>query len=729
MGVSFDSEKKQFHLTTCHTSYIMEVLLGKHLVHHYWGQRVKIASAFELPLVEQSSFSPNPEPEHKEISFDTIPREFPDYGRSDYESPAIEVQLADGTHVIAPEYQSHRIQPGSVQPKGLPFIEAETGDSSETLVITLADSFSGLTIELYYTVLEKQDVITRKVVLTNQGEKPITIKRVMSATVDFFRDDHFEIINLYGAWAMERQVCRIPLGRHGHIIDSKRGSSSHEQNPFLALVRPETDEFRGEVYSMNLIYSGSFQAEASVNAHGKTRLQIGLNPIDFSWYLQPDEKFTSPEAVLVYSSRGLNGMSQIYHQLYRTRLYKGYWSKRERPILINNWEATYFDFDQDKIEQLIEESSRLGIELFVLDDGWFGKRNSDKSGLGDWWVNREKLPKGLKALSEAAHSRGMMFGLWFEPEMVSPDSDLYRSHPEWCLSVPGRYRSEGRNQLILDMGREEVQDYLYQRMTSIISENNINYIKWDMNRNMTEVGSPILSSERQKESSHRYILGLYRLLEKLISHFPEVLFESCSGGGGRFDPGMLYYMPQTWTSDNTDSVERLKIQWGTSYVYPPISMGAHVSACPNHQMGRTTSLKTRANVAMAGNMGYELDILTLSDREKKEILQQLSLYKKIRKTVQSGKFIRLRSPYGSASSAWMFLAEDQSEILLFFYLTLATPYNNFDKIRLTGLEEDSLYQDQSGQQYYGDYLMYSGLNLPELKGDFDSQLIIMNRIG
>ncbi|MDF1618153.1 alpha-galactosidase [Petrocella sp. FN5] len=729
MGVSFNQDRKQFHLSTINTSYLMEVVLDRHLVHGYWGKRIHTPDLkCFVDLYEVCSFSPNPEKNHKSISFDTMPREYPDYGRSDYQSPAFEVRLEDGSHVCAPVYKSHRIYKGKEGIEGMPSLYACEDDVVETLEISLVDDLFGLEVILHYSVYEAYDVITRRVTFVNRGNGSIQLKKALSANVDFYQNHDFELMNLYGGWARERHISKIPIGHSTHVVDSKRGASSHEQNPFIALLGPKTTEHVGEVYAMNLIYSGSFMGEVSVNSYGGTRMQMGMNTIDFEWDLLPSTSFDTPEVVMVYSHEGLNGMSKIFHKIYKDRLCRGHWQDKVRPIRINNWEATYFDFDEQKIKTLIDESANLGIELMVLDDGWFGQRDSDSSGLGDWFVNKEKLPGGLEALADYANEKGMDFGLWFEPEMVSPDSALYKKHPNWCLHVPNRDRSEARNQLILDMGRADVRNYLFSALSQVLKSASIRYVKWDMNRNMTEVGSAILATNKQKETSHRYILGLYNLLDKITKAFPDILFESCSGGGGRFDPGMLYYMPQTWTSDDTDSYERLKIQWGTSMLYPPITMGAHVSEIPNHQVMRMTPLHTRAYVAMAANLGFELDLTKLSDEEKSVVKSHIDQYKRIRKTVQLGEFYRLISPYENNCTAWMFQSKDKNQVVLFYYRHLAKPNDLEPKIKLHYLDPEGLYRLEDGQQFYGDTLMNFGLRLPTMTGDFDSVMVILDKV-
>jgi len=516
-------------------------------------------------------------------------------------------------------------------------------------------------------------------------------------------------------------VERRTLASGNQAIESRRGASSHQHNPFIALLEQGATEDAGNVYGFSLVYSGHFLAQVEVDQYETTRVSVGINPFDFTWLLQPGESFQTPEVATVYSANGLGDMSRTYHKLYRTRLCRGRFRDQVRPVLINNWEATYFDFTADKIENIARTGQELGIELFVLDDGWFGKRNNDRSSLGDWFVNASKLPLGLENLVERVRKLDMQFGLWFEPEMISPDSDLYRAHPDWCLHVAHRNRTEARNQLILDLSRQEVCDYIVKVVSDILESAPITYVKWDMNRHMTEIGSAGLPPERQRETAHRYMLGLYRVLEEITTAFPHVLFESCSGGGGRFDPGMLYYMPQTWTSDNTDAVTRLSIQYGTSIVYPICTMGAHVSAVPNHQVQRMTTLAMRGHVAMSGNFGYELDLTKFNDQEKEIVQGQVAFYKDIRHLIQFGDFYRLRSPFEGNETAWMFVSEDQREAFVAYFNVLAEPNEPLRTIRLKGLNPDFDYEvTDASKMYGGDQLMYFGMPLPLLYGDFQS---------
>lgn len=724
MPIFFDEAKGLFHLQSRNISYLIQLVHG-YPAHAYFGAKLRHDSNLEglLTFQERASFSPNPLPEDKSISLDSLPQEYPQYGTSDFRSPAYQVRLANGTRATELTYRTHRIVPGKPALEGLPALYVEQTNEAETLELELEDRVSGLSVVLSYTVFADFDAIARSARLGNGGSEPIQLERALSASVDF-PDASYDALYLSGAWARERHVQRRRLAPGVTGISSRRGSSSHQQNPFLALLRPDATEQRGEVYGFSLVYSGNFTAEAEVEQFGTTRVSIGINPFDFTWKLEPGENFQTPEAVLVYSAEGLGGMSRTYHRLYRTRLCRGQFRDQERPILVNNWEATYFDFNADKIEAIAQAGSELGIELFVLDDGWFGRRDRDNSSLGDWFEDRRKLPDGLADLARRVKDIGLQFGLWFEPEMVSPDSDLYRAHPDWCLHVPGRRRTEARDQLVLDMSRSDVRQYLYERLSDIFSTVPITYVKWDMNRNMTEIGSAASPVERQGEIAHRYMLGLYELLERLTGEFPHILFESCSGGGGRFDPGMLYYMPQTWTSDDTDAAERLKIQYGTSIVYPVSTMGAHVSAVPNHQVERTTPLTFRGDVAMSGNFGYELDLTRFTDDEKETAKRQIALYKEIRGLVQQGDLYRLQSPFEGNETAWMFVSPDQNEALLFYFRVLAEPNGPLRSVKLQGLDPAKDYEVAgSGEVYGGDRLMSAGLSMASVRGDFSSKMV------
>lgn len=722
MGINYNEDFNTFHLKTKNTSYVFKIMETGHLGHLYWGRKLK-ANNLEYFFRRRyfGSFCADTD-NISGFQLELLHQECSTFGATDLRSPSLEFQYEDGTSATDLRYKSYRVYEGKQKLSGLPAVYVERDEEATSLEIILVDSLKSLEVILTYNVFEEFDAITRSLKIVNNSDEKINIERVLSANVDF-TTDQFDFIQLSGSWGRERHILRNPLRSGSQAIESRRGASSHAQNPFMALCSKDANEEYGDVYGFSLVYSGNFLANVEVDMYRNARAQIGINPFDFKWLLESKEEFQSPEAVLVYSSKGLNGMSQIYHNLYRKRLCRGKYRDKVRPILINNWEATYFDFNEVKIKEIAKEASKLGMELFVLDDGWFGNRNDDKSSLGDWFVNEDKLKGGLNKLANDINNMGLEFGLWFEPEMISPISKLYEKHPNWCIHIPGRTRSQARRQLILDLSRKEVCDYIIESISKVLESANISYVKWDMNRNMTEVGSLGLISERQRETAHRYILGLYRVMEKITSRFPNILFESCSGGGGRFDPGMLYYMPQTWTSDDTDAIERLKIQFGTSMVYPPISMGCHVSEVPNHQANRITSLETRGVSAMAGNFGYELDITKLSEEEKEKLKEQISLYKEIRETVQFGTLYRLKSPFNSNEVAWMIISEDENDIVVSYVRQWGLINENFRNLKLTALDNDSEYEI-IGEDIIisGDELMYIGLNIPELQGDYVSRL-------
>lgn len=739
MPIYVDSTTNIFHLQGKNMSYLFQVIEG-YLVHIYWGAKLR-SQAFSIhdidewngagstsegnrlglvQIRERSSFISNPIQTRKQLSLDTLAQEFPQYGSSDLRHPAYQVQFEDGSRITELKYASHHIVAGKPSLEGLPHVYTEHEQEAETLTITMVDQYSGLHVHLSYTVFAHSDALARSARYENTGEQSFTLLKAGSASIDF-ADNNFEVISLPGAHERERYVNRHPIMPGTHRLESRRGSSSHQMNPFTALVRSATTEQTGDVYGFSLVYSGNFSIELEVEQYNMTRVTVGINDFDFSWELEAGQSFQSPEVIMVYSNEGIGGMSRTYHELYRTRLCRGKFRDLTRPILVNNWEATYFNFNEQKIEEIARTGSELGIELFVLDDGWFGKRDNDDSSLGDWFENRNKLPHGLERLGKRITDMGMQFGLWFEPEMISPESELYKQHPDWCLHVAGRRRTQARNQLILDLSRQEVVDYLYETLSSVLTSAPISYVKWDMNRNFSEAGSATLPGLKQKEVAHRYMLGLYQLLERLVTAFPHILFESCSGGGGRFDPGMLYYMPQTWTSDNTDAIERLKIQYGTSLVYPISAIGAHVSAVPNHQMKRITSLKTRGDVAMSGNFGYELDLTKFTEEERALVKQQTEAYKDIRGLVQQGKLYRLLSPFEGNATAWMVVSADQREAVVFYFRTLAEPNPVLRRLQLQGLNAAFDYVfDNNDAAYGGDLLMQFGWAVPHLQGDFVS---------
>lgn len=709
MAIWVQEDKGLFHLQSKGMSYIIG-LVNQYPAHIYWGKKLRHDSNLEGLLRPVNGGA-----------LDRLPQEYPQYGTGDFRVPAYQAKLEDGTRISELRYTGYRVSAGKPALEGLPAVYVESPEEADTLEIMLRDDYASLNVILRYTVYRDTDAIARSVEFVNDGSSRLELLRALSASVDFPENGAFDIIYLSGGWSREANLTRRRLEQGTTALQSRRGMSSHQHNPFAALAKPGTDEHQGEVYGFSLVYSGNHAVEAEVDAFGSTRLCIGLNSFDFSWQLGAGERFQTPEAVMVYSDEGLGGMSRIYHRLYRTRLVRGQFRDKERPILVNNWEATYFNFNADKLVDIAAEGAKLGIELFVLDDGWFGKRDSDNSSLGDWTEDLRKLPGGLADVAKRVNDLGLQFGLWVEPEMISPDSELYRAHPDWCLHVPGRRRTEARWQLVLDFTRPEVRQYIYDSLSRIFSTVPVAYVKWDMNRNLTEIGSAALPAERQGETAHRYVLGLYDLIERLTSDFPHILFESCSSGGGRFDPGLLYYMPQTWTSDDTDAAERLKIQYGTSLVYPISSMGAHVSAVPNHQVGRITPLSFRGDVAMSGNFGYELDLTKFTEEEKELVKEQVAKYKEIRGLVQQGNLYRLQSPFEGNETAWMFVSDDQREALVYYFRVMAVPYPPSRTLRLRGLNPDISYTVlDSGDSYYGDLLMQAGLALPDIQRDFVS---------
>lgn len=642
----------------------------------------------------------------------------------------------NGSNISEFKYVGYEILKGKPSLKGLPATYTESEEEAETLKIILKDDLTGAKLILLYTIFSKGSAIARSAYICNEGEKVLHLQTMMSLNLDL-PDKDYVWMQLSGAWSRERYVKNRILEQGITAIDSMRGNSSHEHNPFMVLKRPNAGETSGEVIGFSLIYSGNFRMQAEVDTHDVTRITVGINPDRFDWKLEPGEEFQTPEAVMVYSDQGLNKMSQTFHRLYAKRLARGYWRDRPRPILNNNWEATYFNFTEDRLVQIASKAKECGVELFVLDDGWFGQRNDDHAGLGDWVANPERLPNGIKGLSERIEAMGIKFGLWFEPEMTNKDSDLYRAHPDWILHTPGRNASHGRYQYVLDFSRKEVVEYIYEMMAKILSEAKVSYIKWDMNRSITECYSVALPADRQGEVFHRYILGVYDLYERLTSEFPEVLFESCSSGGGRFDPGMLYYAPQGWTSDDSDAIERLKIQYGTSLCYPISSMGSHVSVIPNHQVFRKTPLHTRANVAYFGTFGYELDLNSLKEEEIAEVKEQIIFMKKYRKLFQFGDFYRLKSPFEGNETIWMVVSEDKKTAIVGYYRTLNGVNQAYSRIKLQGLDPDMLYENILNKtENYGDELMNFGLittdvTAGEVPGDatpctdFESRIYIL----
>ena len=726
MGITFDKEEKVFYLTTNNTSYIMQIFKEKYVAHLYWGRRLGKLHPEDILLPKNLCCSGNPDHKDKTYTLDHLPQEYTTFGASDNRKASLEVTYADGSSMTELYYVSHEIYSGKPQIEGLPSVYVENDAEATTLEIVLREPRKNLEVTLVYTVMESYDVITRSVRVKNDSTEPVVLEKVYSALVDF-NHDNFDMITLNGAWGRERYPERVKVRRGEQSVGSVRGASSHQANPFIALVSPQTTEDAGDAYGFNFVYSGNFSAGAQVDQNSYTRAFLGIRENMFSWELKQGEVFFAPEAVMVYSPEGLGGMSRIYHKVYRERLCRGVYRDSERPVLVNNWEGTYFDFTHEKIVDIAKKAKELGIELLVLDDGWFGKRKDDTTSLGDWFANKEKLPWGIEGLAKDVHSLGLKFGLWFEPEMVSKVSELYKAHPDWCIHVPGREPIESRHQLILDYSREDVREYIVNAVSDVLERAQIDYVKWDMNRHMTEFYSVALDAKHQKELCHRYMLGLYEVLEKITGKHPKVLFESCSSGGGRFEPGMLYYMPQTWTSDDTDGVERLFIQHGTSYVYPFATMGAHVSAIPNHQVHREVPLKMRGDVAMPGNFGYELDLTKFTDAETKLVKEQVEKYKTLRLWLPKAQLYRLASPFEGNTAVWEFVEEEKNRVYISYFRILERANSAEERVFLKGLEEDAFYKClENGKVYSGAELMYAGLHIPfpwddtDYRGDYVS---------
>ncbi len=709
MSIIYQAETGQFYLHTDCSTYIIELLDGRIPMHAYWGASLDTMP----PMVTWDSVRArcmlglDTGVEGEFACSGTLPLEYPVFG-GDLREPAFHARYADGSRLTCLEYVSHTIAAGKPALAGLPATYG-TAEQVDTLELKLRDAATGLEVYLLYSVFPARDAIARSVRVVNTGKDTVELLKVNSASVDFY-DGTLDMLHLQGYWTRERHMERQPVTHTAQMIDAKGGGSSHSHNPFFALMEPAATETAGEVFGFNLVYSGNFAAGAAKDSHEMTRAFIGINDFDFCWQLDSGETFQAPEAVLVYSNRGLGEMSRQYHRLYRDNLCRGEYQYADRPVLVNNWEATYFDFNEEKLLAIAEKAKALDIDMLVLDDGWFGKRNNDHCSLGDWVVNTDKLPAGLKGLGEKLNAMGLQFGLWFEPEMVSPDSDLYRAHPDWCIHVAGRRRSPSRHQLVLDLSRQDVCDYIVESLSTVLADAPIRYVKWDMNRHFSEIGSACLEPRRQAELPHRYMLGLYQVLETLTSRFPHVLFEGCSSGGGRFDPGMLYYSPQIWCSDDSDAVERLYIQYGTSVVYPPVTMGAHVSAVPNHQVGRTTPFRMRGDVAMSGQFGYELDLSVQSEEDLALAKEQVAFYKAHRHTVQQGDMYRLVSPFENAFAAWEYVSPDRNEVLLCTFVIKGCPCVMPRRVKMQGLDAAATYvEEKTGREYSGAFLMQVGV--------------------
>lgn len=709
-----------FTLQTKHSAYQMKEE-GGFLFHNYYGPVIGDMDMSYLVRPLDRGFSGQPqEIMDRGFSLDTRLLEYPSYGTGDYRDYCLHAAYGDGSQVTDLRFVSYEIEEEKYALEGLPAMY-QGEEKAETLEITLEDKYKNLQVVLYYGVFENLDVITRACKIVNKGEDKVRLLRAYSMGLDFDHKD-LDFLHFYGRHAMERKMERSPLQHGFQGVESRRGYSSHQQNPFAVLCKPDATEEYGWCYGASFVYSGNFSIQAEVSQADTTRLTVGIQDTQFEFHLEPGECFTTPEVILSFSDKGLGQLSRNYHKAIRNNVCRGKYKTARRPVLINNWEATYFDFTPEKLVAIAKDAKELGIEMLVMDDGWFGKRDSDFSGLGDWFVNEKKLKGGLKDLVEEVNKTGMKFGIWFEPEMISEDSDLYRAHPDWALTIPGRPFSRARHQLVLDFSREDVRTYIFERMCEILESANIEYVKWDANRHLTDVWSAQLPADRQGEVFHRYILGLYDFLEKLTQRFPDILIEGCSGGGGRFDAGMMYYHPQIWCSDDTDAIERLEIQYGTSFGYPVSTVGSHVSVCPNHQTGRSVSMKTRGIVAMAGTFGYELDITKLSEDDKEMVKVQVEEFKKYYDLIQNGDYYRLtddgsKSPY----VAWGFAAADQSEALLNVVVLRAKANPMLHTVQVKGLKPDAVYRvEGTEEEYLGAALMSGGYPIPVLWDDYQS---------
>ena len=725
--IIYEEQNQLFTLRTCNTVYQMKVDRYKVLLHTYYGADIEGGDLSALFECADHSFSPNPNEAgmDRTYSLDVMPQEYSTCGVGDFRLPSIELELPNGSHSADLRYAGYDLRKGKYALPELPaFYGSE--EEAETLVLYLEDAAAGVTVELYYGVLEELDLITRAARVVNHGREPIRLCRCASLCLDFLRSD-MDFITFDGHHLMERCFDRAPLRSGIQSVGSIRGASSHQHNPFVMLCDANADEDMGMCYGAMLLYSGNFEAAVECSQYENSRLVMGIHPWHFCWTLAPGEAFTSPEAALVCSPCGFGQMSRQFHRAVREHLLRDPYGRKRKPVLINNWEATYFDFTADRLVSIAKEASDMGIELFVMDDGWFGDRNDDNSGLGDWWVNEKKLPGGLEGLASGIHDLGMVFGIWVEPEMVNENSALYREHPDWVLRIPGRAPARGRGQLVLDFSRKEIRDHIYHQLQAVFSKAPIAYIKWDMNRSLTDVWSAALPADRQGEVYHRYVLGVYDLLERIRRDYPQILIEGCCGGGGRFDGGMLYYTPQIWCSDDSDAIDRLRIQYGTSFCYPPCTMGAHVSAVPNEQNGRITPMKTRGIVAMSGAFGYEMDLSKCTEGEKDEIRRQIETYKMHYELISRGDYYRLSSPYGKdLFTAWEHVSADRKEALVSLVAGNVRPASPFHRLHLKGLDPSLQYQVNQGEEIYsGSVLMQAGYPLPAIREDYQSMQLYL----
>lgn len=720
MAITFNETTRIFTLTTAHTTYQMQADAQGYLLHLYYGARTAGEMDYLLNYGDRGfSGNPNSAGNDRTYSLDALPQEYPSLGTGDFRNYALNIENADGSQCCNPVYITHEIAAGKYTLKGLPFVRAEENEA-ETLKIILEDPVTKVELHLLYGVLEKEDIITRSVIIKNAGKAPVTVKKAQSACLDFLHGD-YDLIKFYGRHAMERNMERMPVSHESTRIGSRRGTSSHQYNPGVILAGKNTNEDSGSCYGMLFVYSGNFLVEAEKDQYDQTRIQMGLTDELFAYPLEAGAEFTAPEVILSYTNKGLSRLSQQYHHCIMNHICQGKYVHANRPVLINSWEAAYFDFTGDTIVELAKEAKALGIDMVVMDDGWFGKRNDDNSSLGDWYVNEEKLGGTLTKLIERVNAEGVKFGIWIEPEMVSEDSDLYREHPDWAITIPGRKPVRSRNQLVLDFSRKEVRDEIFKRICAVLDQGNVEYIKWDMNRSLADIYAPNVTYD--------YVLGVYDFLEKLTNRYPDILIEGCSGGGGRFDAGMLYYTPQIWCSDNTDAINRTRIQYGTSFFYPVAAMGSHVSAVPNHQTGRVTSMHTRGVAAMSGTFGYELNPALLNAKEKAEIRAQLAQYREYQELIREGDYYRLSNPFQDNFAAWMVVSDDRSKALVSVIRLTAEANPPAAYVTLKGMEEDAFYREKTtGKVYPGAALMEAGILLPAAVSEYEACQIELERV-
>ena len=729
MAAVFLEEEKIFKLDTRNTTYVIAVVDDEQFLGHvYYGKKLKEVHLDGLLRIHENPFVPSRNNRDRVSFLDSFPMEYPAHGLGDYRESCINIRTEKGNVGLALSYVSHKITEGKDGLEGLPASFGKAGEC-ETLEILCEDKVTGLQVILQYGIFDEADVITRSVKVVNTGKEDLYLTKVYSACLDMDNKD-FEAISLHGSWARERQIETVPVSHGKYSVESIRGESSHQDHPFLALKTKNADQENGEVYAMHFVYSGNFKAQVQSDQFDQVRMTMGIHPEDFTWKLKEGESFQAPETVLVYSAQGLGQMTRIFHDFYRNHLIRSKYKNQKRPILINNWEATYFDFDTDKLIAIAKQASALGIEMLVMDDGWFGNRCDDNRALGDWFVNEEKLKGGLKYLVDEVNKLGMKFGIWFEPEMISPDSDLYRAHPDYAIAIPGREPSLCRNQYVLDLTRKEVRDYAYECVAKILRSANIEYVKWDMNRQLSDIGSLELPADQMGELYHRYVLAVYEMQERMMTEFPHLLLENCSGGGARFDPGMLYYSPQIWCSDDTDAIERLKIQEGTALIYPLSTMGAHVSDCPNHTVGRVTPFETRGYVALAGTFGYELDVTKIPESDREQIPAQVAMYHKYNDLVREGDYYRIASyAENHYFDCYGVVSKNKKEALYTYVQVLNRPNYHSRRIYLKGLAAEKYYaiEGEDGT-WSGEQLMNAGLLVQNPFGDFKGKLIHLTEV-